>query len=221
MRSSWSLALAVLVACTRSEAPAPAPSASAPASASVSASTPASAPPPPASSLPAHEPWSAIKVLPSTKTLDTSDWKGTAPEATLEVRWTVDQTKATPPVPVDAGVNHDLTKHKVPLELSLTLNGHAHTVSLTTHAGPEFSDTCSQALFYYAGIGHLFKMTRIEGGRVLLTRTDQQEFAGETKHQLYVFDLPENVRVAAEVVVVAPDGKRTSKTCTAARLPNR
>lgn len=151
------------------------------------------------------------------KKLDTSDWLRAPPGSTLEVRWTFDLTRAAPPV--RGGTLDDLTTHRVPLELTLTLNGHSHAVSLVTDAAPAYSDACSRVSFFYAGINILFQLERANRGRALLTWTQTSESAPTKTRQLYVFDLPAGVHVAQEIVTIDPSGRQASITCTAPSLP--
>lgn len=161
----------------------------------------------------------AVKVGASAKAIDTSDWKSAPAGSTLELRWTVDQTRAKPPMHAD-DKSADLTKFKVPIDLTLTLNGRRHSVSLATDGARAFSPrTCAAASFFYAGINIAFDVKRAEGDRAVLTRTETSESAPTKTEQVYVFDVPKDVRVSQEIVTVGPDGARSSQTCTAPHLP--
>ncbi len=153
-------------------------------------------------------------VAAGTKTLDTSDWKGASSGSSLALRWTVDQTKARPSVTSGS----DLTRHKVPLELTMTVAGRPHTVSLVTDAAPAYSDACSRVSFFYAGLNIVFQVERAHGGRALLTRTETNESAPTKRAQLYTFELPPDLEITQEIVTIAPDGKRSAKTCTSTTL---
>lgn len=161
----------------------------------------------------------AVKVSASAKAIDTSDWKSAPAGSTLELRWTVDQTRAKPPMRAD-DKSADLTKFKVPIDLTLTLNGRRHSVSLATDGARASSPrSCAAASFFYAGINIAFDVKRAEGDRAVVTRTETSESAPTKTEQVYVFDVPKDVHVSQEIVTVAPDGARTSQTCTAPHLP--
>ena len=135
---------------------------------------------------------------------------------TLEVRWTVDQTKAKPPL--TGGAKDDLTKHIVPLDLTLTLDGHTQSMSLETDGAAAYSDACSRVSFFYAGVNILFELDRTPDGRVALKRTRTSESAPTQSKQLSVFDVPSDAKLVQEITTIAPGGKRTTKSCSAASL---
>jgi hypothetical protein len=149
--------------------------------------------------------------------LDTADWKDSPAGSVLDVKWTIDQTKAKPPI--TGGSADDLTKHTVPLDLTLTLGGHPHALALETNGAAPFSDACSRVSFFFAGLNILFQLERAEGGRAVLTRTKTSESGPSDSRQLHVFDLPADVKVAQEIVTIDPQGKRVSKKCSAPSLP--
>jgi hypothetical protein len=153
-------------------------------------------------------------MLPAGKVLDTSDWRGAPLGSTLYVLWTVDQTRARPPVK-----GGDLTKYEVPLELTLALNGHPHTVLLETDAASAYSGTCPGVAFFYAGIDIAFRLLRTEGGGAVLTRTVTSESSPTKSELLYAFEMPTDVRVSQELVTAGPDGTRSVTSCTAVALP--
>ncbi len=220
--------LFVVTGCSKATTPDPAPTSSAAATSSsampvvapavtASVSAPASAASAPSAKPAESGATGAKKVSRTAKILDTSDWKEAPAGSTLEVRWTVDQAKAKPPL--GKGANADLTKHTVPIDLMLTLNGHSHAIALETNGAPPYSDSCSRVSFFYAGKNILFQLERADGGRAVLTRTETSESASTKAQQLYVFDVPAGSKLAQEIVTVDADGKRTSKTCSAAGLP--
>jgi hypothetical protein len=160
---------------------------------------------------------SAKKVSASAKVIDTSDWAGTPAGATLDLRWTIDQSKATPPIVVDkTGPQGDLTKTKVPVDLVLGLNGKKHSLSFQANGGVTTADpkVCPQVSFYWADTLLVFALARAEGGKAVIVK----RLAGK-EEQVYAFDLPADVKVTQEVAIVAPDGKKTTTTCSAPALP--
>lgn len=156
-------------------------------------------------------PSSALKVSASAKVIDTADWKTAKPGSTLALRWTVDQSRAKPTLPKNfdpegdgpgGRYDGDRSKVVVPLDLVLNLNGRSRSVSLQANAGVAASPVCGAVSFYWAGLNVPFELKRAEGGKVVLTKTGKQ---------VYVFDVPAGVKVTQELIVVAADGKRTSK----------
>ncbi|MDB4995081.1 MAG: hypothetical protein JWM74_2513 [Myxococcaceae bacterium] len=221
MRERWRVpacSLLWIAACSKAT-PDPAPSSSA-----TMATRSSSAPSVPSvASVPASEAGPAVplaggvKVSASAKVVDTSDWKGAPPGSTLYIRWTVDQPMAKPPITKKD--NDDLTKHAVPLDLTLTLDGHSHAIALVTNGAPPYSVKCPSAAFFWAGMDILFEVERAEGGRAVVTRTETSESADTKVRQLHVFDVPAGVKVVQELVVLEPGDKRTSTKCSAEALP--
>ncbi len=148
-----------------------------------------------------------VKVKPDTKKLDTTDWKAAVPSP-LHMKWTIDQSKARPPVVGDA--RDDLTKHKVPVDLALTVGGHTHSVTLEGNAGVASASLPGAVSMFFAGLSVSFRVQRTEGDRAVITRTVTSESAPTTETQLFVFDLPNRATFTQEVVVIDKDGKRTS-----------
>ena len=106
----------------------------------------------------------------------------------------------------------------MPLELTLTLNGHTHSVELETDAGVAYTEECSRVSFFWAGIRDLFHLHRVDGARAVLVRTVTNESAPTKSEQLYAFELPNDVKLLQEVVTVSPDGRRQSERCMIDRL---
>jgi hypothetical protein len=152
-----------------------------------------------------------LKVAATAKRIDTADWRGASPGSTLVLRWTVDQSRATPSLPRDmdpsgdrggeGDYKGDRSKVSVPLDLVLTMDGRSHSVSLQANAGVLTSSTCGEISFFWAGLSLPFQLVRAEDGRLILTKTGQQ---------IYVFDAPRSIKVTHNVTIIAANGKRTT-----------
>jgi hypothetical protein len=208
--------LFLFVACSKPTIDPPPPSSVAttpPSSSATSVTTVASAASTAASEAGAAVPLiGGAKVSASAKVVDTSDWKGAPPGSTLYLRWTIDQPMAKPPI--TKGDKDDLTKHAVPLDLTMTLNGRSHAIALVTNGAPPYSNKCASASFFWAGLDILFEVERAEGGRAVITRTETSESADTKVRQLHVFDVPAGVKIAQEIVLVEAGDKRTSTKCS-------
>lgn len=156
-----------------------------------------------------------VAVSPSAKTVDTSDWNGAS--GTLELRWTVDFTKAKPPIVFKGGqMNGDPSKSEVPIDLVMTMNGRSHSVTLASYGGsPSSFDSCSGVSFYWADLTQDVDVLRARGGKAVIVKSTD----GKKDEQVYVFDLPANVNVVQDVVFIEPDKRDTKPTCRAPSLP--
>lgn len=152
------------------------------------------------------------------KPLDTSDWAQAAPDAELALEWTVDQSKAQPPLR-DGDPNDDRTRHDVPLDLTLRVDGHAHSLAFRTHGGVPGMGLCSGVRFFWAGLLSRFELQRLTDGRVFVTYTVGGEASADVTTALSVFAAPAKARVSQSLVVVAPDGTRTTETCLGSVRP--
>ena len=145
------------------------------------------------------------------KPLDTSDWSQAAPDARLELVWTIDQRNAKPAIRTDP--HDDLTAHDVPLELVLGVGGHSHTVPLHTNGAPPYVGSCDQLSFFFAGRNVRFALKRLGDGRVLLDNLVSNEYRSEVVTPLFVFAAPASAPIEARVVTIAPNGTRTTEIC--------
>lgn len=152
-----------------------------------------------------------VTVSKSAKLLDAPGWRAAAPGSTLSLRWTVDRSRAKPPLPQPLDDAVDLTTHEVPVTLSMTLAGESHVLELEANAAPPSSDTCGQVSFYWAGLSVPLSIARAEGGKVVVMKTAKQR---------YVFDLPSRVTVKQEIVELDAGGatKVSTTKCVSSTL---
>ena len=143
------------------------------------------------------------------KPLDTSDW--TQADADLALTWTVDLSKANPPVRND--LEQDRTKSDVPLDLTMSLAGKTHSLALHTNAGVTGTPTCSSIHFFWAGWLLRFKLQRLADKRVLLTRIAGGEATADVNTPLFVFAVPSGAKVHQSLVTIAPNGTRSQDEC--------
>lgn len=141
--------------------------------------------------------------------VDTRDWMQDL-ESPLVLRWTYDQSRAVPPL---RGVDDDLTKHQVPLQLTMTRGAVEHTLTLRSNGAQAWWESCAALRFFYAGRLLGFELERLASGRVLISRTLQDEGRDPSSTPLFVMSVPPSAEVSGTVVQVAPDGTRHERSC--------
>jgi hypothetical protein len=102
----------------------------------------------------------------------------------------------------------------VPLELTLSLNGHAHTITAMTNGAGAYSDKCGLVSFFHAGLNIVFEVGR-DGNHGVVARTETNESAPTKSGPLYTFELPTGVPMTQEIATISPTGKRSKRTCSA------
>jgi hypothetical protein len=158
-----------------------------------------------------------LTLSPTVKSVDTSDWKSAPAGSKLTATWTVDQSRAKPKIVGNIDDIVDRSKVTVPVDLQLSLGGRSHSVKVTGNAAVLTENPrCGELAFFWAGQRVAFELRRAAGGKVVLVRS--VDFSNKPD-QLFVFDVPSDVRVAQSVIVIDSEGKRAKDAkCSPATL---
>lgn len=138
-----------------------------------------------------------------------------APATTMTIAWTIDQSKAQPPM-TGAHANPDPTSHSVPISYIVTIAGTARKKQqfYANGAAPAFDPTCSQVTFLNPSKNEYWEIASKTNTQATVSSIDGSAETGEHRTTFETFDLPAVPTIRQDVDVIAPDGTHSSLTCT-------